>query len=129
MGTELQHEVATDSFRDMPAQRKPIAPPLGDRRRYSWEPVILSPVRVPLHSTPTAIAVSPPQFTFRTTPESHVIGEKPEDFAHWVFASAGLLKTDDLVDLFPGSGAISRAWETYDPARGKNPINQMMLDL
>lgn len=93
---------------------KPIAPPLGDHRRYNWEPVILSPVRQPGPGyVPIAAIASPPQFTFRAKPESHVIGEKPQDFAHWVFAAAGLTEDDELDDLFPGSGAIGRAWATY----------------
>jgi hypothetical protein len=95
---------------------KPIAPPLGDHRRYNWEPVILSPVRrYGPGYVPTAIIESPPQFTFREKPASHVIGEKPERFAHWVFAAAGLTSDDKVDDLFPGSGAITRAWATYQP--------------
>ena len=95
---------------------KPIAPPLGDHRRYNWEPVILSPVRrYGPGYVPMATIASPPQFTFREKPESHVIGEKPEEFGHWVFAAAGLTKDDELYDLYPGSGAITRAWATYRP--------------
>lgn len=95
---------------------KPIAPPLGDHRRYNWEPVILRPVRryVPGY-VPLAVVASPPQFTFREKPAEHVIGEKPEAFCHWVFASAGLVLTDELIDLYPGSGAVGRAWSTYNP--------------
>lgn len=93
---------------------KPIAPPLGDHRRYNWEPVIVKPLRQygPGY-VPTAQIASPPQFTFRGKDTSHVIGEKPAAFAHWVFAAAGLMATDQVDDLFPGSGAISRAWESY----------------
>lgn len=95
---------------------KPIAPPLGDHRRYNWEPVLLRSVRRYGHGyVPTAVVASPPQFTFREKPETHVIGEKPEAFCHWVFASAGLTRGDVLVDLFPGSGAVGRAWATYNP--------------
>lgn len=95
---------------------KPIAPPLGDHRRYNWEPVILHPARRYGHGyVPLAVVASPPQFTFREKPAEHVIGEKPEAFCHWVFASAGLTLDDELVDLFPGSGAVGRAWATYNP--------------
>lgn len=95
---------------------KPIAPPLGDHRRYNWEPVILKPVRrYGPGYVPLACVASPPQFTFREKPENHVIGEKPEAFAHWVFASAGLTRDDQMDDLFPGSGAVGRAWQTYEP--------------
>jgi hypothetical protein len=95
---------------------KPIAPPLGDHRRYNWEPVILKPLRRygPGYA-PIACIASPPQFTFRVKPEEHVIGEKPEAFAHWVFASAGLTREDNLYDIYPGSGAIGKAWESYVP--------------
>lgn len=93
---------------------KPIAPPLGDHRRYAWEPVLLKPIRYygPGY-VPTAVIATQAGFTFRKTPETHVIGEKPEKFAHWVFASAGLDGSDTMEDLFPGSGAIGRAWKTY----------------
>lgn len=95
---------------------KPIAPPLGDHRRYNWEPVIMRPLRrYEPGYVPMAVVASPPQFTFREKPASHVIGEKPEAFCHWVFAAAGLTKDDELVDLFPGSGAVGRAWATYNP--------------
>lgn len=95
---------------------KPIAPPLGDHRRYNWEPVLLMPVRrYSPGYVPLALIESPPQFTFRPCPDGHVIGEKPERFAHWIFAAAGLSRDDHLTDLFPGSGAISRAWGTYQP--------------
>lgn len=95
---------------------KPIAPPLGDHRRYAWEPVIMRPVRFygPGY-VPTAVVSSPPGFTFRETPATHVIGEKPEGFAHWVFASAGLKLDDEMIDMYPGSGAINKAWTTFNP--------------
>lgn len=94
---------------------KPIAPPLGDHRRYNWEPVLLRPVRrYEPGYVPLATIASPPQFTFRQKPAGHVIGEKPEAFCHWVFAAAGLTKDDEMTDLFPGSGAVGRAWLTYE---------------
>lgn len=92
---------------------KPIAPPMGDHRHYSWEPVILRGGRRPQRPTKSHLVLSPPQFTFREKPAEHVIGEKPEGFCHWVFENAGLLPEDVLVDLFPGSGAVGRAWGTY----------------
>lgn len=92
---------------------KPIAPPMGDHRHYSWEPVILRGGRRPQRHVKSHLVLSPPQFTFRETPAEHVIGEKPEGFCHWLFEAAGLLPGDELVDLFPGSGAVSRSWESY----------------
>jgi len=92
---------------------KPIAPPMGDRRHYSWEPVVMRPLRRPAQYEKTHLVLSPPMFTFRPKPPEHVIGEKPEGFCLWVFRCAGLTPKDEFFDLFPGSGAVSRAWKAF----------------
>jgi hypothetical protein len=92
---------------------KPIAPPMGDHRVYSWEPVVLRGGRRPEGYVRTHLIASPPQFTFRPRPEGHVIGEKPAEFCRWVFACLGARPGDALDDLYPGSGAVTRAWEQY----------------
>lgn len=90
---------------------KPIAPPMGDHRHYSWEPVALRALRRPVNYVKTHLVCSPPQFTFRPKPETHVIGEKPEEFCNWLFESAGLIPgEDELFDMYPGSGAVGAAW-------------------
>jgi hypothetical protein len=40
-------------------------------------------------------------------------GAKPEQVCRWLFEVAGLEPDDEFVDLFPGSGAITRAWEAW----------------
>ncbi len=40
-------------------------------------------------------------------------GVKPEPFSHWVFQLLGVEKGDELVDLYPGSGAVGRAFNRY----------------
>ena len=98
---------------------KPVAPPMGDKRIYSWEPVILKAPRNPADYTRTHLIASPPGFAFRPMPEGHVIGEKPEAFATWLFEAAGLDPNDEFTDLFPGSGAVGRAWEKW---RAQTPL-------
>jgi hypothetical protein len=41
------------------------------------------------------------------------LGEKPEGFCFWLFEVLGLVAADELVDLFPGSGAVGRAWTKW----------------
>lgn len=41
---------------------------------------------------------------------SSLVGRKPEAFAVWMFGLLGLSPGDEFVDLFPGSGLVSRAW-------------------
>jgi hypothetical protein len=54
-----------------------------------------------------------------TTLPSRVTGTKPAAFCRWVFDLLGAAHGDTLDDLFPGSGAVTRAWAVYtaDPAR------------
>lgn len=37
-------------------------------------------------------------------------GRKPIAFCAWLFDCLGLVPGDELVDLFPGTGAVARAW-------------------
>jgi len=42
-----------------------------------------------------------------------MVGMKPPEFTVWMFRQLGARAGDELTDLFPGSGAISRAWDLY----------------
>jgi hypothetical protein len=42
-----------------------------------------------------------------------VIGAKPAAVCRWIFTPLGAVPGDTLDDLFPGSGAVSRAWAAY----------------
>jgi hypothetical protein len=48
-----------------------------------------------------------------TTLPGRVIGAKPAAFCRWLFDLLGAATADTLDDLFPGSGAVARAWNAY----------------
>ncbi|WNV83249.1 hypothetical protein [Umezawaea sp. Da 62-37] len=48
-----------------------------------------------------------------TTLPTRVIGTKPAAFCRWIFDLLGAAPGDDLDDLFPGSGVITRAWTAF----------------
>ena len=55
-----------------------------------------------------------------TTLPGRVIGVKPAEVCRWIFGLLGAAPGDTLDDLFPGSGAVTRAWAAYtsrDPSR------------
>lgn len=94
----------------------------GERPTHSygplnaWEPVIYHGGR-PGDASGTATArrvdslvhgVAP-----MTTLPGRVIGTKPAAFCRWVFDLLGAAPGDTLDDLFPGSGAVTRAWHAY----------------
>ena len=48
-----------------------------------------------------------------------VIGAKPGAFCRWVFDLLGAAPGDSLDDLYPGSGAVGKAWATYTGPYGR----------
>jgi hypothetical protein len=40
-------------------------------------------------------------------------GAKPEALCHWAFEVVGARPEDMLDDLFPGTGAVTRAWRSW----------------
>lgn len=40
-------------------------------------------------------------------------GAKPDGFSFWLFDLLNLTPEDEFVDLFPGSGAVGRAWRRW----------------
>ena len=48
-----------------------------------------------------------------TTLPGRVTGTKPPAVCAWIFGLLGTAPGDTLDDLFPGSGAVTRAWAAY----------------
>ena len=91
-----------------------VVPRPPARIMWSWEPLI---VRTPnwrqrrrddFVSDVLRGAGQPSGFLGGT-----ITGQKPVGFCHWMFRLLGLMPTDELVDVFPGSGAVTRAWEVW----------------
>jgi len=77
---------------------------------YAWEPVLVKPARKP---EVTGRMVMRDWFAESITMKRGLTGAKPERVCHWLFEVMGCAPDDELVDLYPGSGAVSRAWETW----------------
>lgn len=91
----------------------------GVRPSYGWEPVIYRGGRNPpeyKHAPPEkgGKATTPRDFvSANITLRKGLVGVKPEAVCHWVFSLLGLLPGDTLNDLYPGTGAVTEAWRTY----------------
>ena len=79
------------------------------RVAYAWEPVIIKGWRKGTREDPTV----PDWWAANITLQRGTHGAKPDDFSFRLFQVMGLTPEDELVDLFPGSGAVSRAWEAW----------------
>jgi hypothetical protein len=76
---------------------------------YAWEPVIYRTRRKWRANQPTCRDwVSAP-----ITLQRGVSGAKPEAFCFWLFEVLGMTRHDEFHDLFPGSGAVTRAWQKW----------------
>jgi len=77
---------------------------------YAWEPVLVKAARKPTVSGRTVMRdyIAEP-----ITMKRGLVGAKPEAVCRWAFEVMGADPADDLVDLYPGSGAVSRAWESW----------------
>jgi hypothetical protein len=77
---------------------------------YAWEPVIVKPARKPVV---TGEIVMRDWIECPITLKRGLTGAKPEKVCRWAFHMAGAERDDELVDLFPGTGAVMRAWERW----------------
>lgn len=77
---------------------------------YAWEPVIIKPARKPVVSKRL---VNRDWIDCPITLKRGLTGAKPEKVCHWAFEMVGAHPDDTLVDMFPGSGAVARAWKTW----------------
>ncbi len=90
----------------------------GIRLQYGWEPIIMRGGRQGKHEKGQSairdwISQSALGLTFRPREEGYVIGRKPDEVCFWLFDCIGARPGDELNDLFPGSGAVGRAWERF----------------
>jgi len=84
---------------------KPIAPsPHTAGLHNVWEALIVCRGRQQAPGVPDAL-VAVPARRGGTLP-----GRKPIAFCAWLFSCLGLQRGDELEDLYPGTGVVSRAW-------------------
>jgi hypothetical protein len=78
------------------------------RVAYVWEPIIVKPgIRLP-GAPPTRDF-----FAESITMRKGFSGSKPERLCYWLFNVMGLRPEDTLDDLFPGTGAVTHAWQKW----------------
>ena len=70
----------------------------------TWEPVIVMPGRQLRPGKRDWLRAAPARGAGRLP------GRKPIAFCAWLFEILGMLPGDTLIDMFPGTGAVSRAW-------------------
>jgi hypothetical protein len=77
---------------------------------YAWEPVIVKAARKPVVS---GRIVMRDWVSEKITLQRGLAGAKPDAVCWWAFEVVGAEPADEMVDLFPGTGAVGRAWEAW----------------
>ena len=98
---------------------------------YAWEAVVLR--RIPRRTGKGRddwqrdwLVENPSGMTGGRGSTQRILGEKPPAFCFWLFLCAGLNPEDDFLDVFPGSGAVTQAWENWRQRDRPQPLE---LDL
>ena len=85
---------------------------------YAWEPIILKPAeRKGKHKyfVRDWVMASPPIYHKKTKSNCH--GQKPQEFCKWLFEIMELTPEDELTDMFPGSGVVTKCWNVFKSQR------------
>lgn len=77
---------------------------------YSWEPVIFRPART---TTRRDLVTIRDWIAEPITLRRGLTGAKPEAVCRWAFDVIGADPADTLDDLYPGSLAVTRAWDAW----------------
>lgn len=77
---------------------------------YAWEPVIFSPCR---KQTVGGDLVMRDWISEGITMRRGLAGAKPERVVHWALRCVGAERDDEIDDMYPGSGAVTQAVETW----------------
>jgi hypothetical protein len=78
----------------------------GVNPAYAWEPVLFVPARSRSREESTVRDWVSANITL----ERGLSGVKPWRFCTWLFEILGAHPGDEFDDIFPGSGAVGRAW-------------------
>lgn len=79
---------------------------------YAWEPILVHEARRPVVD-PQRPVVMRDWYACRMAMRKGLTGAKPAELCHWLFCVLGAEPTDELIDVFPGSGAVTDAWKTW----------------
>ena len=84
----------------------------GVNPAYAWEPVLYRPLSRARGARTTRDWVAASITTGR-----HMIGAKPPALCFWLFELLGARATDEFYDLFPGTGVVTRCWDSWCDAK------------
>lgn len=89
---------------------------------YTWEPVIFRGGRRRGRDAATV----PDSIECPITLQRGLTGAKPAKVCLWIFDLLGAARGDTLDDLFPGTGAVTLAWQRFQGEPDQRPLTLEM---
>lgn len=87
---------------------------------YTWEPVLFRGVRKRPRSAPTVRDF----ISCNITLKRGLVGAKPKVFCEWLFDLLAVdIKEDEFFDLYPGSGAVTLAFEEWRKQKAAEAVD------
>ncbi len=77
---------------------------------YSWEPVFVRRCRKPVVSGRITMR---DHISCNITMKKGLTGAKPPEVARWAFEMVGAVPSDELDDMYPGTGIIEKTWHEW----------------
>ena len=79
---------------------------------YTWEAILFIPL-------PRAreVATVRDWVSANITLKKGLVGAKPPRFCYWLFELLGARENDEFFDLYPGTGVVTRCWESWIAAK------------
>ena len=90
---------------------------------YTWEPVIIKALRKP---TVNHREIMRDHIVEPITMKKGLTGAKPPRVVRWAIELAGMTKSDNLDDMYPGTGIVKATWKHWS---GETNITQDQLML
>ena len=78
---------------------------------YAWEPVLVKAARKP--KVDGSHQIMRDWLSEPITMKRGLTGAKPRNVCWWLFEVVGATPDDTLDDMFPGTGAVTRAWDDW----------------
>ena len=101
---------------------KPHGVPKATRGIHNaWEPLIVVGGRQRRPGVRDHLRALPARFG------GELVGRKPIAFCAWLFDLLGMAPGDQLVDLFPGTGVVTQAWEALSSRAAGNGRRYLSL--
>lgn len=91
-------------------------------RAWTWEPILLWGGRkIPITQNTVRDWVEAPAVAESITLQRGFTGAKPAVVCRWIFDWLNMEPGDEFVDMFPGSGAVTQAYQGWLEAHGQHP--------